>query len=230
VDLRGGVVSSGTCGRLWSLGDGEAEWQAVLWRRAVDGREVDGCEELWFEDFNFSLVRLTVTLSECVWRSVTAIASRYRGTQARPRTASFRIGKARATHMSGDIWQPRHCMHLALRVRSAIQSIRSLCLASYYTDCSVRCALETTLSSRRIERRHQRPIQRELIPRLQNIRPIPGPKHLPPIPPPLRIIDPVNPVLDLHHHAAVLLRHARPGGVVEETLGLFQREGTYVRG
>jgi len=43
VELRGRVVSSGTCGRLWSLGDGDAEWLAVPWRQAVDGREMYGC-------------------------------------------------------------------------------------------------------------------------------------------------------------------------------------------
>jgi len=52
-------------------------------------------------------------------------------------------------------------------------------------------------------------------------------KYLISMPPPFRVIDPVNPVLDFHHHTAVLVRHARAGGVVEEALGLFQGERTY---
>lgn len=44
---------------------------------------------------------------------------------------------------------------------------------------------------------------------------------------PLGLVDGVDPVLDLHDDAAVLLDGAWAGGDVEETLGLLEGEGAY---
>lgn len=53
------------------------------------------------------------------------------------------------------------------------------------------------------------------------------PKDLLLLPSPLRLIDPINPVFNLHDYAAVFLYDTRFAGVVEETLRLLESEGAY---
>lgn len=82
----------------------------------------------------------------------------------------------------------------------------------------------SAIAERRVVACSERAVQREVVSRFKNIRVVTRAKDLPLIPLPLRLIDSINPVLDLHDDTAVLLNHTRVTGLVEETLGLLQRE------
>ena len=68
-------------------------------------------------------------------------------------------------------------------------------------------------------------VQREIVRRLEHVRPVAGAEDLAAGAAPGRVVDAVDPVLDLHDDAAVLLRDAGAGGVVEEALGFLEGEG-----
>lgn len=86
-----------------------------------------------------------------------------------------------------------------------------------------------TLVSRRLRLRTLlrlvlRPVQREAVRSLKNIRRIARSKDVPLLALPLGLVDSINPVLNLHNNAAVLLHSAGTVSLVEQTLRLLERE------
>lgn len=99
------------------------------------------------------------------------------------------------------------------------------------------CALLASLCTSTFLRKQQIPIllvslhaalvllQREAVSSLKHIRCITRAVDVALLALPLRLVDGINPVLNLHDNAAVLLDSARARSVVEQTLGLFESEG-----
>jgi len=73
-------------------------------------------------------------------------------------------------------------------------------------------------------------VQREAVSSLEHVRRIAGAEDVALLALPLGLVDGVDPVLDLHDNAAVLLNHTRAVGLVEQTLGLLESEGTVLAG
>ena len=70
------------------------------------------------------------------------------------------------------------------------------------------------------------PIQTKNISRFQHIRSTLRPKDLLALPPPLRMIDPINIVLNLHNHTAILLDDPRSILDVKKSLCGFEGHGS----
>jgi len=72
-------------------------------------------------------------------------------------------------------------------------------------------------------------VEAEVVRSLEHVWPIARPEDVALLALPLGLVDGVDPVLDLHDDAAVLLHGARAGGDVEEALGLLEGEGACTR-
>lgn len=84
--------------------------------------------------------------------------------------------------------------------------------------------ISCNLAASHPQRPNLRRIQAKHIPGLQHVRIITRPKDLLLLPPPLGLVDSIDPILDLEYHAAILRDRARPvRGVVEEALRRLQR-------
>lgn len=70
-------------------------------------------------------------------------------------------------------------------------------------------------------------VYRELVGRLKNIWVVTRAEDVSLLSLPFRLVDGIDPVLDLHNHAAILLDNTGLVGLVEEALSLLDSSGSY---
>jgi hypothetical protein len=70
-------------------------------------------------------------------------------------------------------------------------------------------------------------VHRELVSSLENVWVVSRTEDVSLLSLPLGLVDGINPVLNLHHHAAILLDNTRLVSLVEEALSLLNSGGSY---
>lgn len=110
------------------------------------------------------------------------------------------------------------CNHVALK-----QIPLNSCLTITLSSHSSFLLIPKSSSTARSIQPDSRAIQRKLVARLQNIRIIPGAINLLLAPPPLGLINSINPILDLHNNATVLGNRSRSIRHIEQSLRALER-------